>query len=155
MLARDEQLPALRTPHAFQASFERDWKVGSFTSLVRDLPSAVSDLRPQPHNPAGDEFLHENLHLPLSLIDFIAIEKINFDGAVEEKYRCAANWIWGSMRYQMTQPQPRQYPHPRWHPHRGGKCIRTGRCCRRDRPRGYTRVLARLSARPAGRQFFA
>ena len=85
MLARDEQLPALRTSQTFQASFERDWKVGSFTSLVRDLPSAVSDLRPQPHNPAGDEFLNESLHLPHTSVDFVAIKNIDFDDALEHK----------------------------------------------------------------------
>ncbi len=66
-LVRAEQLPPLHQNPAYQATFERDWKVGSFTSLVRDMPSAVSDLLPQVRARAGDEFL--KLNMPSALVD--------------------------------------------------------------------------------------
>ncbi len=56
-LVRPEVLPALREPAAYRATFERDWRVGSFSALVRDLPSAVPDLAPRPPARADDEFI--------------------------------------------------------------------------------------------------
>lgn len=56
-LVRAEVLPALREPVAYRATFERDWRVGSFSALVRDLPSAVPDLAPRPPARADDEFI--------------------------------------------------------------------------------------------------
>ncbi len=94
-LARTEQLPPLHQHPAYQATFERDWKVGSFTSLVRDMPSAVSDLLPQARTRAGDEFLQINRPSSLNSLDNIAIN-VDFlsgaDASVPLPVRAPAFW---------------------------------------------------------------
>ncbi|MEO8280509.1 MAG: UvrD-helicase domain-containing protein, partial [Ideonella sp.] len=52
-VADRERLPPLRETPAYAATFERSWRIGSFSALVRDLPPGVSKL-------AADAHLHDD-----------------------------------------------------------------------------------------------
>lgn len=101
-LSRADERPALIEAPAFNATFERNWSVGSFTSLTRTLATTLVATRPLedkllenddtiktgntqntpwhrfPRGPLPGQFLHEQLEW-MGLEGFDAVDDENFD----------------------------------------------------------------------------